>query len=179
MISTLCRNLMMELQNRTNDLYKIGDPKEYTSLVLEEILPSVARNIGYDYVKEYPIGKVDFTLMKCCDSFTIPVALIEHENNGAKAYEEVQKLVLLSAKYKILITYLWHDESNVKKYLTDWEAIVRAFDQCNEVGATKEFFLFIGAMDPYKQEDSINPGKSWSLFKYRSGSFVNYDLIRD
>ena len=175
--SQLKESFLVSVTGHTEKLFHIGSAKAYTNQMFDKILPKFAEILKLEYVKEYNPGRVDFALLEeNSDGFKRPIWIIEHENVGDKAHEEISKLVLLASPQKLLISYAWDNRENRDNLLKGWANIVHNMDMNNEVGENKNLYVILGSMNPYKSETlpdkfTDNVESAWEFYHYKNGSF--------
>ncbi|MCW7551637.1 hypothetical protein NX722_03045 [Endozoicomonas gorgoniicola] len=161
----------------TEELFNIGKAPEYTNKIFKTVLPKLAKELELEPKKEFVPGNVDLALLETTsDGFKRPLWVIEHENNGAKAYEEVTKLSLLSSPNKFLITYIWDNREGRDGILKEWAKIIYNLDMNNEIGNFKKFYIAIGSMNPYSSEQLPNKfvqniEDAWEFYEYSDSKF--------
>ena len=142
------------------------DSGKYTILMLERILPDVARELGMHYHKEY--WWLDAILYHEKDEarfdprYTyakyISVAL-EHENEHAGAADEMNKLQVFNAPLAVLITYPLRNRTI--GILEKYAAIIQGADVFENASTKRRQLAIFGY-----------PGAEWDAFVYHGGRFV-------
>lgn len=83
---------------------------ERTRFLGDDIIPAVAKRLGFIERPEKELLQVDFAIAKKVGSIDVPVIFIESENIAETTSREVHKLCCLSAPLKVLISVCeWSD----------------------------------------------------------------------
>lgn len=154
--------------------------RQYTALMLGDILPAVARELGICYYdggrSERPSARdyylldavfyreIDQVHFKAKDKYVKYISVaIEHENEYSSAGEEMNKLQLFNVPLTVLITY--PPKEKRKETLDKYSAIIRQADILENASATRWQLAILGPFGSYDDGD-------WEAFVYRDGGFV-------
>ena len=137
------RSLVAALEEHREEVAKSWDSyRDYTQLILGQVLPDVGRRIGLTMrpTEWYTIDRI------YCDGYdtehfpslwNVPKSIevaVEHENNSRGSCDEMIKLQMFNAPLKVLITYVSSglSKENVDKeiagYLGKYEQIIKNAD---------------------------------------------------
>lgn len=89
--------------------------------------------------------------------------VLEHENNGNTAHEEINKLSLFNVPLKVLITYS-DNSSKTTGLLKDFADIINKADIFSDFSTLKKQLVIIG----YIKEKKLN----WDFYIYKDERFV-------
>ena len=145
-----------------------------TQLALNEkngLLATVATELGLQYCREY--YGIDFVMCERADEEHFRPAkgwwiaqqltiAVEHENRIWGAGQEMNKLAMLNAPLKVLITYPWKED--VGDYLGTYATIVKNADVFGDFTSRRKHLTLLAS---WRGEHVL-----WECFVYRSGKFV-------
>jgi hypothetical protein len=104
-----------------------GRKQEYTAHVIDIVLPAIASSLNYICRPQHRTLDAVFFPVDAASRHLFHVA-IEHENVGRCAAEELVKLCLFNVPLKVLISYTYHEDSNLQRFLSHLAAQMVAMD---------------------------------------------------
>ena len=146
------------------------ETKSYNFFMRTSIYPKVARQLGLlSWNKEYYTldgmlyeqRGVDDTGKYATYANWISVA-IEHENDGARALEKMNKLQSFNAALKVLITYA-ADGPASDTLLRKYENLIKASDVFNDVATLRQQLVILGTPKTVRE---------WRFYAYENDGFV-------
>ena len=152
-----------------------SDSPAFTELCLSRngsLLANVSEILGLKYFKEYwgmdavmceRVDEDNFQEDWWAEQLTV---VIEHENQIARAHDEVNKLSRYNSPLKVLITYPW--VKSTPKCLAQYSDILRRADVWNDFTTHRRHLVIFG----YGPEDKI----IWKSYVYRLGEFVPIEV---
>lgn len=163
-------------EHNESELIKLWESKKeigqketpYTRFFLapeDSILANVAKELQLQYCKEYWSLDAIFFESKDEEHFepkttfaeSITVAL-EHESDAKKAVEETNKLAIINAPLRVLITYA--EEGGRKDRLKEYEDIISKADIFNDFYSRRKFMVIFASL---KKPQTID----WQFFLYK------------
>ena len=147
--------------------------KEYTILIQgnksrEGLLSTIANKLGLNYMREY--WSLDGVFYKYIDtqhftkywSFAEYIAVaVEHENDIWTSNQEINKLSIINAPLKVLITY--PDKEGVDIHLQSYTEIIKKSDIFSDFSDHRKQLVIFGLE---KDEDIV-----WEFYLYKQGQF--------
>ncbi len=149
----------------------------YTKYIMETVLSAVAKELGCRYEKEkYKLDAVFYSNETSNRYFHVA---IEHENSGAQAHQELEKLSLFNVPLKVLITYLNHIDNNVENYLKDTaKPVISEMDYFKDFADKRRQLLIIGRRNPYEtmenQSEIHRMKEAWTPYIWNGDEFVEF-----
>ena len=154
--------------------FDAGKPSK-TSFMRETILPAIAPYLGVDvYSGEYYTFDCIYFSTRDTDHFgpnttfaTCLSVALEHENDVGGTATEMNKLQLLNAPLKVLITYC-RDASERDFYLERYNKILRAGDIFGDFATLRRQLVIFGS----RHELAAN----WHFYAYESSGFQELNV---
>jgi len=167
------RNAFLEVMKTERDAFRAAvkfETKSYNYFMRSTIYPRLARQLGLlvwnkqYYTLDgmlYEERGTDSTGKYASYANWVTVA-IEHENDGSKAYDTMNKLQLFNAPLKVLITYA-AEGAPTDTLLARYEEIIRSSDVFNDVATLRQQLVIIGTPKTVAE---------WRCYAYESDGFV-------
>jgi hypothetical protein len=146
------------------------ETKSYNYFMRTNIYPKIAKRLNLlSWNKEYYGLNGMFYEERATDNFGnftayakwISVA-IEHENNGAKAHEAVNKLQAFNAPLKVLISYA-AEGADTDTLLARLERVMSGADVFDDFATLRQQLLIVGTPRTIRK---------WRFYAYESDGFV-------
>jgi hypothetical protein len=167
------RNAFVAVMKSESDAFRtaIGfETKSYNYFMRTNIYPKIAKHLGLlSWNKEYYGLNGMFYEERATDNFGnfrayakwISVA-IEHENNGTKAHETINKLQAFNAPLKVLISYA-AEGADTDTLLASLEKVMSGSDVFNDFSTLRQQLLILGTPKTIRK---------WRFYAYESDGFV-------
>ncbi len=167
------RNAFVAVMKAEHDSFRtaIGfETKSYIYFMRTNIYPKIAKHLNLlSWNKEYYTLNGMFYEERGTDNFGNYTAFakwvsvaIEHENNGLKALETINKLQLFNAPLKVLITYA-AEGADTDSLLHKYEKVMADADVLNDFATLRQQLLILGTPKIIKK---------WRFYAYESDGFV-------
>lgn len=167
------RNAFVAVMKAEHDSFRTAlgfETKSYNYFMRTTIYPKIAKHLNLlSWNKEYYTLNGMFYEERGTDNFGNYTAFakwvsvaIEHENNGSKAHETINKLQLFNAPLKVLITYA-AEGPDTEALLRKYEKIMSDADVFNDFATLRQQLLIIGTPKTIKK---------WRFYAYESDGFV-------
>ena len=88
---------------------------------------------------------------------------IEHEHNGSRAHEEINKLAIINAPLKVLITYI--ERADVTRSLEEFSEMIRTADIFSDFSTTRKHLVIVG----FCEHNSLQ----WGFYVFNNGVFTS------
>ena len=146
------------------------ETKSYNYYMRTTIYPKIAKHLNLlCWNKEYHTLNGMFYEERATDNFGnytayakwISVA-IEHENNGAKGHETINKLQAFNAPLKVLITYA-AEGAETDSLLGKYEKVMSGSDVFNDFATLRQQLLILGTPRTIRK---------WRFYAYENDGFV-------
>jgi hypothetical protein len=167
------RNAFVAVMKAEHDSFRTAvgfEAKSYAYFMRSNIFPKIAKHLGLlAWNKEYYTLDGMFYEERGTDTFGnyttyakwISVAL-EHENKPSKTHEEINKLQMLNAPLKVLITYA-AEGAEADSLLRRYEAVMRDADAFNDIATLRQQLVIFGTPRTVRE---------WRFYVYESDGFV-------
>lgn len=167
------RNAFLAVMESERDSFRTAvgfEPKSYNFYMRTTIYPRVARHLGLlSWNKEYYTldgmlyeeRGLDDTGKYATYANWISVA-IEHEIDGARAQEKMNKLQAFNAPLKVLITYAAEGPAS-EALLRKYEGIIKTSDVFNDVATLRQQLVILG---------TPKTAREWRFYAYENDGFV-------
>lgn len=167
------RNAFIAVMKSEHDSFRTAlgfETKSYNYFMRTNIYPKIAKQLNLlSWNKEYYMLNGMFYEERGTDSagnYTafpkwVSVA-IEHENNGFKALETINKLQLINAPLKVLIMYA-AEGIETENLLRKFEKVLSDADVLNDFATLRQQLLILGTPKTIKK---------WRFYAYESDGFV-------
>jgi hypothetical protein len=167
------RNAFVAVMKSEHDSFRTAlgfETKSYNYFMRTNIYPKIAKHLHLlSWNKEYYTLNGMFYEERGTDNagnYTafakwVSVA-IEHENNGWKSLETINKLQLFNAPLKVLITYAV-EGPETERLLRKYEKVMSDADVLNDFATLRQQLLIIGTPKTIKK---------WRFYAYESDGFV-------
>ena len=167
------RNAFVAAMQSEHDGFRTAvgfETKSYNFFMRTTIYPRVARQLGLSsWNKEYftldgmlyEQRGVDQTGKYATYANWISVA-IEHENDGSRALEKMNKLQSFNAPLKVLITYA-ADGPATDALLKKYESLIKTSDVFNDVATLRQQLVIVGTPKTVRE---------WRFYAYENDGFV-------
>jgi hypothetical protein len=167
------RNAFVAVMRAEHDSFRtaIGfETKSYNYFMRATIYPKIAKHLNLlSWNKEYYTLNGMFYEERGTDNFGNYTAFakwvsvaIEHENNGLKALETINKLQSFNAPLKVLITYA-AEGADTDSLLRKYEKVMGEADVLNDFATLRQQLLILGTPKTIKK---------WRFYAYESDGFV-------
>ena len=146
------------------------EAKSYTYFMRSNIFPKIAKHLGLQaWKKDYYALDGIFYEERGTDQFDnyaayakwISVAL-EHENKPFKTHEEINKLQMVNAPLKVLITYA-AEGKEADSLLRKYERVIGDSDIFGDIGTLRQQLVIFGTPTTVRE---------WRFYVYESDGFV-------
>ncbi len=167
------RNAFVAVMKSEHDSFRTAlgfETKSYNYFMRTNIYPKIAKHLNLlSWNKEYYTLNGMFYEERGTDNagnYTafakwVSVA-IEHENNGLKTLEAINKLQLFNAPLKVLITYA-AEGADTEMLLRKYEKVMSDADVLDDFATLRQQLLIIGTPKTIRK---------WRFYAYESGGFV-------
>jgi hypothetical protein len=167
------RNAFVAVMQSEHDSFRTAvgfETKSYNFFMRTTIYPRVARQLGLQsWNKEYYTldgmlyeeRGVDATGKYATYANWISVA-IEHENDSARAHENMNKLQSFNAPLKVLITYATDGPAS-ETLLRKYENLIKSSDVFNDVATLRQQLVILGTPKTVRE---------WRFYAYENDGFV-------
>jgi hypothetical protein len=167
------RNAFVAVMKAEHDSFRTAlgfETKSYNYFMRTNIYPKIAKHLNLlSWNKEYYTLNGMFYEERGTDNFGnytayakwVSVA-IEHDNNGSKALETINKLQLFNAPLKVLITYS-AEGADTEALLRKYEKVMSDADVLNDFATLRQQLLILGTPKTIKK---------WRFYAYESDGFV-------
>jgi len=167
------RNAFVAVMKSEHDSFRTAlgfETKSYNYFMRTTIYPKIAKHLNLlSWNKEYYTLNGMFYEERATDNFGnytayakwISVA-IEHENNGLKAHETINKLQSFNAPLKVLITYA-AEGAETDALLSKYEKVMSGSDVFNDFATLRQQLLILGTPRTIRK---------WRFYAYESDGFV-------
>ena len=134
---------------------------------------SLAQSFGLNCSIEY--WTIDAVMFKELDSehlsnrgrYAKSLAIaVEHENNSKSSHEEINKLSIIDAPLRVLITYA--EPADQKTLLEQYAKQLQAADTFNDFATKRKILVIFGHLD--------GPTAKWAGLVYDGGEFTSLEI---
>ncbi len=145
-----------------------------TDLMLRQdgsVLSDVASSLGLVYYREY--WSIDAVLYQSAHESYFAKGLafakslsvaVEHENFAIYAHNEINKLTIINAPLRVLITY--PTQKNNQRLLREFSDIIAAGDQFDDFGTVRKFLVIFGHWE--------NGQVQWDAYLYQGRQLLAF-----